>query len=115
EQLVVPVQGDQVHQHGAAGVGDVRHVHATPDAAGEVPQQPGVDGAEDGLAAFGVGAQTVDVVEHPLQFAAREVGGRGQARLGPDHLAAAVPVQAGGDPVGPGVLPDDGVPVRPPG
>ena len=115
EQLLVPVQGDQVHQHGAAGVGDVGHVHAAPGAAGEVPQQPGVDGAEDGLAAFGVGAQAVEVVEHALQLAAGEVGGQGQARLVPDHLAAAVPVQAGGDPVGPGVLPDDGVPVRPPG
>ena len=72
-------------------------------------------GAEDGLAAFGVGAQAVDVVEHPLQLAAGEVGGRGQACLVPDHLATAVPVQASGDPVGPGVLPDDGVPVRPPG
>src|SRR4029077_14428237 len=43
------------------------------------------------------------------------VGGRGQAGLVPDHVAPAVPVQGRGDPVGPGVLPDDGVTVRPPG
>ena len=53
QQLVVPVQGLQVHQHGAAGVGDVGDVPPAVDAAGQVPQQPAVGGAEDRLAGFG--------------------------------------------------------------
>ena len=53
EQLVVPVQRLQVHQHGPAGVGDVGDVHAAVRAAGEVPQHPGVGVAEDGVAALG--------------------------------------------------------------
>ena len=40
QQLVVPVEGLQVHQHGAAGVGHVGDVHAPVDAAGQVPDQP---------------------------------------------------------------------------
>ena len=115
EQLVVPVERLEVHQHGAAGVGDIGHVDAARDAAGEVPQQPGVHRAEDGVAPLGIRPQAVDAGEHPLQFAAGKVGGRRQAGLVPDHVAAAVPVQGGGDPVGPGVLPHDRVAVRAPG
>src|SRR3546814_2940424 len=55
EQFVVPVEGVEVHEHGAGGVGDVGAVDAAAGAAGEVPQQPGVDGAEQGVAAFGGG------------------------------------------------------------
>ena len=49
------------------------------------------------------------LLQQPLQLAAGEVGGRGQPGLAPDDLAAAVGVQGGGDAVGAGVLPDDGV------
>ena len=115
KQLVVPVERLKVHQHGAAGVGDVGDVDAARDAAGEVPQQPGVYRAEDGVAPLGIRPQAVDAGEHPLQLAAGKVGGRRQAGLMPDHVATAVPVQGGGDPVGPGVLPYDRVAVRAPG
>ena len=115
EQLVVPVEGLKVHQHGAAGVGDVGDVDAARDASGEVPQQPGVHCAENGVAPLGVGPQAVDAGEHPLQLAAGKVGGRRQAGLMPDHVAAAVPVQGSGDPVRPGVLPHDRIAVRAPG
>src|SRR6185437_438836 len=110
--LVVPVEGLQVHQHRATGVGHVGDVHAAVDAAGQVPQQPGVGVAEDRLAGLGRRAQPVDVLEQPLDLAAGEVGGRGQAGLAPDGLATLVLVQGGGDPVGAGVLPDDRVVVR---
>ncbi len=115
QQLVVPVEGVQVHQHGAAGVGDVRHVQPAARPAGEVPQQPAVHGAEDGLAPFGRGADPVDVVENPRDLARGEVGRRWQAGPAPDHLAAAVALQRGHDPVGAGVLPDDRVVVWPAG
>src|SRR5439155_8693799 len=112
QQLVVPVQGFQVHQHGAAGVGDVGDVLAAVDAAGEVPQQPGVGVAEDRLTAFGVGAYPVDVLQDPLDLPGREVRRRRQPGPAADHLAPAVAVQGGGDAVGTGVLPDDRVVVR---
>ena len=112
QQLVVPVEGLQVHQHGAAGVGDVGGVDAAVGAAGEVPQHPGVGVAEEGVARFGGLADAVDVLQDPLDLAAGEVGGRRQARLAADGLAVAVAFEGGGDGVGAGVLPDDGVVVR---
>ena len=80
EQLVVPLERFEVHQHGAAGVGDVGDVRAAVDAAGELPDQPAVDRTEDGVAGFGVGPDAVDVVEDPLDLAAGEVRRRRQAR-----------------------------------
>ena len=115
QQLVVPVEGLQVHQHGAAGVGDVGDVHAAVRPAGEVPQQPAVGVAEDGVALLGRLAHPVDVVEDPLDLAAGEVGGRRQAGLAADDVAVAVAFEGAGDAVGAGVLPDDGVVVRPAG
>ena len=47
EQLVVPVEGPQVHQLRPAGVGHVGDVKTAVGAAGQVPDHPGVDGAED--------------------------------------------------------------------
>ena len=109
QQLLVPVQLLQVHEHGAAGVGDVGDVPAAVRAAGEVPHDPRVGSAEERVAALGRRAQPVDVLQQPLQLAAGEVGGRRQPGLAPDDLAAAVGVQGRGDAVGAGVLPDDGV------
>ena len=53
EQLLVPVLGRQVHQHRAAGVGDVGDVQAAVGAAGEVPDDPGVHVAEQQVARLG--------------------------------------------------------------
>ncbi len=109
EELVVPVEGRQVHQHRSARIRHVGGVHATVGPSGEVPHDPRVGGPEERVSAFGRGAQAVDVLEQPLQLAAREVGGGGQAGLVPDDLAAAVAVQRRGDGGRPGVLPDKGV------
>ncbi len=115
QQLVVPVQRLQIHQHGPAGVGHVGDVHAAARPAGEIPQHPGVGGAEDRVALLGVGAHAVDVLQNPLHLACGEVGGGRQPGLAPDDVAAAVAVQRRGDAVGAGVLPDDRVVIRPAG
>ena len=52
-QFWIPVEGFQIHEHGAAGVGHVGDMDATVDAAGQVPDDPGVDVAEQGVAGFG--------------------------------------------------------------
>ncbi len=65
------------------GVGHVGDVHAAVDAAGQVPEHPGVGGAEDQLAGLGRLAGTLDVVEDPLDLGAGEVGGQRQADASP--------------------------------
>ncbi len=112
EQFVVPVEGLQVHEHGAAGVGDVGGVDAAIGSAGEVPQHPAVGVAEEGMALLGGLPHAVDVLQDPLDLAAGEVGGRWQPRFTADDVALAAALQCSGDGVGTGVLPDDGVVVR---
>jgi hypothetical protein len=79
EKVVVPLERVQVHQERAARVGRVGRVHAAVRAAREVPQQPGVHGAEEQLARLGPLARAVDVVEDPPHLRPREVGGQRQA------------------------------------
>lgn len=49
--------------------------------AGELVDEPGVDGAEHGLPLLGFLLDDRDVFEQPLELDAREVGGARQARL----------------------------------
>ena len=112
EQLVVPVQCLEVHEHRAAGIRRVGDVYSAAPAARQVPQQPGVSGAKRGAAAGGGLAQPVDVLQQPLELPPGEIGrGREAGALAYD-VASAVAVQGGRDPVGAGVLPDDRVAVR---
>ena len=46
----------QVHQHRASGIGDISDMDAAVDAAGEVPDEEGVDGAKERVAGTGSGA-----------------------------------------------------------
>ena len=113
-QLVVPVQGVEVHEQGARGVGDVGQVQSrpaviAPRAAGEVPQQPGVDGAGEELAALGPLTGAVDVVEDPRDLRPGRVGVGQKAGLVLPFVRRLV--HAGGA----RVLPDDRVVDRPPG
>jgi hypothetical protein len=87
---------------------------AAVDAAGEVPEEPAIGGAEHGVTVLGVGADPVDMLEDPLDLAAGEIGRRQKPGLVPDDLAPAVAVQGGRQLIGPGVLPHDGVVVRTP-
>ena len=52
EEFVIPGAGVNVEEHGARGVAGVGGVNA---AAGQLPEQPGVDGAEGEFAGFGEG------------------------------------------------------------
>ncbi len=112
QQFWIPLEGFQVHQHGATGVRHVGDVPPTVHTAGQVPQQPTVRGAEDRLTRSGGLGQPVDVVQHPLDLAAGEVAGRRQARTFLDQLGVPGPLEVGRDLGRSGVLPHDGVAVR---
>src|SRR5690606_7585069 len=73
QDLLVPVQGGEVHGHGAAGVGDVGDVEAAVDAAGQVPDDPRVDVPEGEVAGLGPGGDAVLVLEDPADLRAGEV------------------------------------------
>ena len=78
EQFVVPGAGVEVEQHGArgvAGIGDMQR------AAGEIPQQPGVNGAEGQFAPPGALPGAGHVIQNPAQLAAGEIGVNDQAGL----------------------------------
>ena len=102
--LVPPALGDVVDQ-GARGVGGVGGVDA---ASGQVPDQPGVDGAEGELAGFGPRPRALDVVEEPLHLGPREVGVEKKAGAGGDHRFVPGGLQGGAGVGGAAVLPDDG-------
>ena len=100
EQLVVPVEGAQVHHQRAAGVGHVGDVPA-----GELPDEPAVHRAEQDLAPVGALAEPVHIVQQPAQLRAGEVGGERQAGPGREEPG----VEGVEDRPGAGVLPDDRV------
>jgi hypothetical protein len=89
-------------------------VDAAVGATGEVPEQPAVGVAEDGVAGLGRFPHAVDVLEDPLDLAAGEVRRRRKTGPATNRLAVTVALQARGDAVGARVLPHDGVVVRPP-
>ncbi|CAM5460409.1 hypothetical protein SCALM49S_04641 [Streptomyces californicus] len=114
QEFVVPVEGLQIHQHGPARVGDVGGVDAAVRPAGQVPQDPGVRVPEDRVTGLRRLPHAVDVLQDPLDLAAREVRRRRQPGLAADDLALARTLQLRRDRVRAGVLPDDGVVVGPP-
>ena len=78
-------------------------------AAGQLPDHPGVHGAEGDLAVLRPLLEAVDVVEEPLDLRAREVGVDDEAGLVRDHLVVALLGELVADLGPPPVLPDDGV------
>ncbi len=77
QQFIVPGERLQIHQHRAAGIGGVGDVLA----AGQVPDQPGVNRAKEQIARFGLGAHTGHVIQQPTDFGTGKVGGNGQPGL----------------------------------
>ena len=107
EQGVVPVQGADVVEHGAAGVGAVGHMDF---AAGELPHQPGVHGAEQDLARLGPLPRAGHVIQDPLDLGGGKIGIRHQAGILADVFRHAgllhqLVHQRGGA----AALPDDGI------
>ena len=109
EHIRIPVQGLQVHQHGAGGVGHIGDMHAALGAAGQVPDDPGVDVAEEHFALLSLGAHTGDIVQDPFDLGAGEIGRQRQTHFGAEAILAAVLGQLIADRIGAGVLPDDGI------
>ena len=95
-----------VVDHGTAGVGLVGHMDL---AAGQVPDQPGVDGTEGQLAPLGPLTGAGNVVQQPCDLGAGEVGIGHQTGLAADHIAVACGHQLVDHVGGTAALPDDGV------
>ena len=104
KQFLVPFQRVDVEQHRAGGVGDVGHVDL---AAGKLPDEPTVHGAEAEFAGLGLLASPGNVLKDPVDLGAGEVGVDDEARLLPDPvgLVSESVAEFGGA----AVLPDNGV------
>ncbi|TKW52752.1 hypothetical protein CTA1_7517 [Colletotrichum tanaceti] len=109
DEVVVVLQRVDVHEHGARGVGGVRDVDVAGDAAVELVDQPGVDGAKGQHAALVGVLDLGHVLEQPEELADGGVRRQGQAApLG--ELAGAEPLlQPAHEVLGARVGPDDGV------
>ena len=107
EQLVVPVAGLDVVEQRAAGIGGVGGVQL---AAGQPPDQVGVDRAEGEFAALGPLARARHVVEDPVDLGAPRNRGRAAARSCARPASHCRPASAARRCLrGAPVLPDDGV------
>ncbi len=70
EDLVIPIQGFQVHQHGSGSIRNVGDVGAAVRAARQPPDHPGVDIAEERIAAFCCGAHAINILQDPFDLRA---------------------------------------------
>ena len=118
EELGLPGQRVEAHQHRPGGIRRVGHVDAAVDPAGQVPDEPRVDRPEQQVAGGCRGASLASaVIEDPGQLERRGIGRDGQAGQCPEAVGAER--IAGGQtlarPGRPRVLPDDRVVDRPPG
>ena len=95
-----------IKEHRAACVGVIRDVDP---AAGELPDEPGIDRAEEELSGCRPSARAGDVVQEPLDLGAGEVGVGDEAGLGPDLVGMSVRHQLVDDVGGAAALPDDGI------
>jgi hypothetical protein len=97
QQLVIPRGAMDVEKHGARGVGDVGDVCFS---AGQIPDEPGVDGAEGEIARLAA-------IEQPFDLRARKVGVDDEAGALADQFRMRRERLAHGS--GAAVLPDDGI------
>ena len=78
-KVVVPLQRLEIHEHSAAGIGNVRGVHRL--VAEQVPQEPRVDGAESALVLADGRLHLKHVLHEPLDLECAKVGADRQAAL----------------------------------
>ena len=76
-------------------------------AAGQLPRQPGVYGAESQFATLGAGAGAGDMVEQPFQFGSREVRVENQAGALAEQFDVTRALQGSAQTRRPPVLPND--------
>src|SRR4029077_19323127 len=108
QQLGIPVEGLEVHQHGPGAIAVVGDVRAAVGPARQPPDDPGIDVAEQQVPTLGRCAGARNVVEDPLDLRPREIGGDDETGLALDQWLDAVVDQLLTDVDGAGVLPDDG-------
>ena len=93
-------------EHGAAGIGLIRHMHG---ALRQAPDQPGVNGAEEELSPLRPFSGPRHIVQQPLNLGAGEVGVRHKAGLLPDLVGKALRHQIVDNVRRAAALPDYGV------
>ena len=113
EEGVVPVQGMDVKEHGAGGVGDVGGVDRAPPVSFHSSQASTVPNRS--LPPAGLFPGPLHMVEHPLDLGGGEVRVGNQASGGADVLLQAVGPQPVHQLRRAAALPDDGVVDGPPG
>ncbi len=106
QQLLVPPELVDVKEHGPGGVGVVRGMNPP---AGEIPDEPGVHGAEPQFSTLRPLPGAGNVVQNPLQLAGGKVGVGNQPGFLPDGLLQPVPPEPFDAVRRPAALPDDGV------
>src|SRR5579883_3668928 len=95
-----------VEKQRPGGIGDVGCMHA---AAGEAPQQKGIDRSEGKLAALGGGPRAGYVIEEPGNLAAGEIRIEEEARARRDQGLEAIRGETAAILRGAAVLPDNRV------
>ena len=106
QQVVIPIERMDIKECGTAGVGVVGGKDL---AAGEVVDEPGVDGAKHEVARRRALARAVDVVENPLHLGCREIRIEREPRAGAHQLFCALLDQLVNQRRGAAALPYDGV------
>ena len=104
QHLLAPVSGPEVEAQRPRGV---RRVGRVDPGAGELPDEPRVDGAEGELTAFGATARVGDLVEQPANLRAREVGVEDEPRRPPYGALQPVGAEPVAERSGAAALPDD--------
>ena len=104
--MAIPLQIADVIQHGARRIGRVGDMHFT---VGHFPNQPGVDGAEQQLAAFRFFPRPFHIIEDPFHLGAREIGIQQQAGVFPHVVIQTALFQLFTDRSSTAALPDNGV------
>lgn len=109
DELLVVLEGLNVHEHGPGGVGGVGDVGAAVEAAREVVEQPRVDGGEGQLASIVALSGLLDVIQDPSDLDSGKVGGQGQATELGDLVSAGLGLELLDGVAGSGVGPHNGV------
>ena len=103
-QLLVPAEVMNIEEHGPGGIGVVRHM-----AAGELPDEVALHGAEEQLAPLRPIPGPGDIIQYPADFRGRKIGIQQEAGGGLDPLRKAPLFQLLAHLRRAAALPDNGV------